>query len=289
MHLKKLLVPIDFSKGSLTTARHAGALARRFHSEVTLLHVQEFTLHSLSGPLGQGITSWEALRAEHSAARQKQLDDFATGELAGFTVRRRTCGGDPASAIVKCAREEASDLILMPTHGGGAFRQFLLGSVTAKVIHDADCPVWTGAHVVETPASDPDQVHHVMCAVDFGVESTKTIQWAAAFAAEFGAKLTAVHSVSGTPPNLPDRYAFQWHQESHAGTEERLRVLLIDSGVHADALVLGDNDIPRVLSAAAKEKAADLLVIGRSCGQPKRPGSHTYAIICNSPCPVVSV
>jgi nucleotide-binding universal stress UspA family protein len=289
MQLKKLLVPSDFSKGSLAAARHAGVLARHFHSDVTLLHVHEFRVHSLTGPLGSGITSWEALRAEHSAARQKQLDDFATDELAGFSVKRRTCSGDPAKAIVDCAREEKTDLILMPTHRGEAFRQFLLGSVTAKVIHDADSPVWTVTHLAEIPAVEPSKVRHVMCAVDFGAESAKAIRWAADFAAEFGAKLTAVHSVSGTPPNLPDRYAFQWHQESHCGAEERLRVLLIDAGVQADVLVAGDNDIPRVLSSVAREKEVDLLVIGRSSAQPKRPGSHTYAIICNAPCPVASV
>ena len=40
----------------------------------------------------------------------------------------------------------------MPTHGYGPFRRFILGSNTAKVLHDADCPVWTGVHVEEIPA-----------------------------------------------------------------------------------------------------------------------------------------
>ncbi len=39
----------------------------------------------------------------------------------------------------------------MPTHGYGPFRRFILGSVTAKVLHDADCPVWTGVHLEEAP------------------------------------------------------------------------------------------------------------------------------------------
>jgi hypothetical protein len=34
-------------------------------------------------------------------------------------------------------------MILMPTHGYGPFRQMLLGSVTAKVLHDSKCPVLT--------------------------------------------------------------------------------------------------------------------------------------------------
>ncbi|MGA8595805.1 MAG: universal stress protein [Bryobacteraceae bacterium] len=46
--------------------------------------------------------------------------------------------GDPAAAIVKCAQAEQVDLIMMPTHGYGPYRKFLLGSVTAKVLHDSD-------------------------------------------------------------------------------------------------------------------------------------------------------
>jgi len=42
---------------------------------------------------------------------------------------------------------------MMPTHGLGGFRRFLLGSVTAKVLHDADCPVWTGVHLERAPHS----------------------------------------------------------------------------------------------------------------------------------------
>jgi nucleotide-binding universal stress UspA family protein len=290
--LERILVPIDFSDGSLIAASHAGALARHFHSEVTLLHVNEFlVIHPLTGPLGFGITSWESIRSEHLTTRQKELDEFGTVELSGISVKRLVCSGDPAKLIVERALAESSDLIIMPTHGGGPFRRFLLGSVTAKILHDAECPVWTGPHLAEPPALTPTDIRHVMCAVNFGPQSSKAVRWAAAFAAEFGAKLTVVHAVLETPPSLPDQYAFQWHGEAHCGAGERLRTLLLDSGIRADSLVVSDGDVPRALSAAAKEKGAGLLVIGRSCAgeMAKRLGSHTYAIICNAPCPAVSI
>src|SRR5579859_1536808 len=137
--LERILVPIDFSDGSLSAASQAGALARHFHSKVTLLHVNEFlAIHALTGPAGLGITSWESIRSEHLAARQKELDEFARAELSGISVRRLVCTGDPAKLIIEHACAENSELIIMPTHGGGLFRRFLLGSVTAKVLHDAD-------------------------------------------------------------------------------------------------------------------------------------------------------
>jgi nucleotide-binding universal stress UspA family protein len=291
-HLGKILLPIDFSASGLTAANHVGALARHFHSEVTLLHVNDFSvLHPLNGPLGFGITSEEAERAEHLSRRQQQLDEFGVAELRGVSVKRLLRCGDPAKLIVECAGEDKSELILMPTRGHGSFRRFLLGSVTSKVLHDAESPVWTSTHLAEPLTLNPTEVRHVMCAVDFGPQSCKVLSWAASFASEFGAKLTAVHAVLQTPPTLPDRHTFYWHDQAHLGAEERLRGLVLDSRIQADVLVVSNGDVPKALSAAAKEKGAELLVIGRSwaCDLPRRLGTHAYFIICNAPCPVVSI
>ena len=272
--------------------RHAGALARRFHSEITLLHVAEFSIvHPLSGPLGFGITSTEAERAEHMERRRQQLAQFSEDELSGIPVKRILCCGDPAQVIVERARAEKSDLILMPTRGYGAFRRFLLGSVTAKVLHDGECPVWTGVHLMDSPLADLGEIRQVMCAVSLGPQSANIIRWAADFAAEFGARLTVALAVIDAPPSLPERYMFQWHEEAHWGAEERLHALLLDSGIHADILVVSDGDVPKSLSLASLEKGAELLVIARGCAHDaeKKLGAHAYATICHAPCPVVSV
>jgi hypothetical protein len=54
---------------------------------------------------------------------------------------------DFSVCISSLARDWGIGLIMMATRGRGLFRAALLGSVTAKVLHDADCPVWTAAHV----------------------------------------------------------------------------------------------------------------------------------------------
>src|SRR5215467_7356165 len=82
----------------------------------------------------------------------------------------------------------------MPTHGHGPFRRFLLGSNTARVLHDAHCPIWTGVHVDEAAVDDSAPFRHVLCAVDLGEESHKAVCWALTFAREFGAMLTLVHA-----------------------------------------------------------------------------------------------
>ncbi len=290
--LQRILVPVDFSDNSVIAASQAGALARRFHAEITLLHVSEFLItYPASGPLGFGITSLEAERAEYLNRQRQYLDKFGAEELSGVPVRRVLCCGDPAKLIVGRSREEQSDLILISTRGHGTFRRFLLGSVTAKVLHDAECPVWTTTHHAEPSAHSPSDAGRVMCAVKLGPESSNAIRWASAFAAESGAKLSVSNVVLDQPPNLPERYMFQWHEEAHWGADEQLHALLHDLGIRADVLVVSDGDIPKAISAAAKEQGAGLLVIGRTCtNRATRPlGSHAYSIICNAPCPVVSI
>jgi nucleotide-binding universal stress UspA family protein len=280
--IHRILVPADFSGNSLIATGQAGALARQCDAQVTLLYGDEFQVMS---PF-----TTEAHRAAHVAARGQELMEFGKEELRDVAVKRVVCCGDPAKVIVARAQEEQSDLIVMPARGSGVFRRFLLGSVTAKVLHDADCPVWTGAHLAE-PHPGHTEVRNVLCAVDFGAQTNKAIHWAAEVARAFGAKLTLVHAVLEMPPNLPDRFAFQWHEESNSGASDRLHEMLVDCDVTAKALVVSDGDVPKALAAAVRRTGADLLVIGRNAveGGAGRPGSQTYPIVCGSPCAVVSV
>lgn len=292
LKLDKILVPIDFSERSAIAALDAGKLARHCHSDVTLLYVNELAVvHPTTGPLGFGVSPANAaMETGNISRRRQQLDAFGIAELDRVKVKRLVCSGDPARVIVEHAHSGGMDLILMPTHGKGLFRRLLLGSVTAKVLHDSECPVWTGSHAGDAPAHSPTEVHHVMCAVNFGPQSAKAVRWAADFAAEFGAKLTVVHAVLGTPPNLPERYMFQWHGEAIGGAEERLRALLLASHAQADVLIV-DGETPKVLATAVRQQGAGLLVIGRSCvsGRNGRLGSDAYGIICHAACPVVSI
>ena len=287
---KKILLPVDFSENSLIAARHAAALACHEHAELTLLHVNELSIfHPLAGPLGFGISERDAALNQHMAGRRKELDAFALAELAGIPTKRIVCCGEPSKVIVERARAENTDLIMIPTRGHGPLRHFLLGSVTAKVLHDAECPVWTSTH--DGIAQAPAPVHHVMCAVNFDPCSRAVIPWAARFAAEFGARLTVVHSVCHTPPELPERYRAAWHEEAFWRADERVHSLLRELGVQSEVLIVDSSEPAKSLAAAAREKGAGLLVIGRgsSTANSGRLGSHAYGIICQSPCPMISV
>src|ERR1700683_3559943 len=104
-----------------------------------------------------------------------------------------TSSGDPALRIADFAHENAVDLIMMATHGTGLFRSLLIGSVTAKVLHDAKCAVWTATHAEEQRS--PDVPRTILCAVDGTDKTPALIQWAAEFSQRMGASLKVLHVV----------------------------------------------------------------------------------------------
>ena len=285
--LDRILLPVDFSERSVGAARYARTLACHFHSELTLLHVLA-PPHYEFGALEIGGSMLSELYRNRSAQIKKELETFLSAELAGLPVLRLVLEGDPARRIVEHAHSGGSHLIIMPTHGYGPFRRFILGSITAKVLHDADCPVWTGVHLEETPAAAPAP-RHVMCAVDLGPQSAQALAWAAWLAGVCGARLTVAHAVT-SPPDAAGDSETDWRVDLRgaAGAELcRLR-----ESISQDAeMVIEAGDPPQVICSAAARTGADVLVIGRgsAAGHFGRLRTNAYAIIRQSPCPVVSV
>ncbi|MCD6030832.1 MAG: UspA domain protein [Thermomicrobiales bacterium] len=266
-----ILVPVDFSERAAPAARYAKSLAVQFDSPLILLHALAPLQFELGAPdiSGQMIGEIYRNRAQQSA---DELRTFLADELAGLPVDRITAEGDPASVIVETAHNRAG-LIVMPTHGYGRFRRFILGSTTAKVLHDADCPVWTGVHLENAPAASVP-IRHVLCAVDLGPLSSKTLCWAASLAVQFDARLTLMHVALG------------------AADAARREIERLQCFVHAEAEPLIETgDPPATICSAAGRIGADVLVIGRgsAAGVFGRLRANAYSIIRQSPCPVVSV
>ncbi len=289
LSINKILLPTDFSEASAGAARQAAALARHFHSEIVLLHVQTVPGYYSAGALDGGFVGFAPdLLAEQ---QRRELESFMSDELADVPVRRVLLEGDPARRIVQFAHEEQVNLIAMPTHGYGAFRRFILGSVTAKVLHDAECPVWTGVHLEEAAAADSIAIRNVMCAVDLGPHSRQTLCWAARLAAEFDAALALVHATAPLDLNGPGgRYVVpEWRGVLLKYAGDQIEKLQQDVSTHAEVYV-ESGDTPKVVRVAAEQARADVLVIGRSpSGVSGRLRTNAYAIIRESPCPVVSV
>ncbi len=288
LKISRILLPIDLQDPSKRVVHQAAALARHFHSEIVLLHVVTPLSYSASMIEGNYVpVNLGDLMKELINQAQKQLDRALGPELEGIPVKRILLEGDPALTIVQTARLEKADLIAMPTHGYGAFRRFLLGSVTAKVLHDSDCPVWTGAHMESEPARE-FKIRNILCGVDLSPHSAKTVQWAAQLAAEFDARLTLAHITSGMEIYGPGAYQVDpsWTEALVSSAKRQLANLQQEVGTKAEVFI-GSGDVHKLLSHAAVQTSADLLIVGRP---PKgRLRATGYGIIRDSPIPVLSV
>ena len=198
--------------------------------------------------------------------------------------------GDPTEEIVKMVRSWTPDLVMMPTYGLGFFRPPLLGSVTAKVLHDIDRPVWTAVHAENAPPLEKITLLKVLCAVDLGQRTASVLEWAASFAAQYEADLGLVHAAPIVEPP-PGRTLDRNFADSLAA-EARARLTALQAAAGARAMVFVNPGEPsKVVACAAKDFRADLVIIGRHGGS--GPEGHlrhnAYAIIRESPCPVISI
>ena len=215
MLFSKILVPVDFSRRSLGMAHYACKLGARYKAEVTLLNVIETPCYGVPGA-GLELPAFAPVLPEWKAQHEERLAAFTCKACAGTTVNSMVVEGNPAAKIEETASELGVDLVMLPTHGYGAFRRLLIGSVTSKVLHDLHCPVFTGAHIEEAPAIEKIRFDRVLCAVDLKRDCRRVLEWAASFAGDFGAQLVALNVVP--MPFVPTDSAFDlnWFSELEA-------------------------------------------------------------------------
>jgi nucleotide-binding universal stress UspA family protein len=283
INFSRILFPVDFSAQSRAAAPFVKAMAKCFGAEVAALHVIDIP------PSFAAIVETERLKIEASAA----LNLLLAEELSGVRVTAELADGDAARSIVNYAQDRHVDLIMMPTHGHGPFRALLLGSVTAKVLHDARCPVWTGVHAEKMMGRSPDRWKRVLCTLDTEVDTDghagNVLQWALEFARGQNMELRVVHAVAGaggmwSDQSDPSMYEFLFH-----AAREKLAGLQAKAGTNLEIFLL-PGSVGSAVHKAALEFEADLIVIGRGAAQqafgPLR--SHAYSIIREAPCPVIS-
>ena len=262
MRIQKILFPVDFSDRSRGATNFVEEFIGLFQAELTLLHVvPPFTYNDTM---------------DKEADSRLQLESFLPSDFAYFNVKRVLLHGDPALQIVDFARSNGFDLIMLSTHGYGPYRRYLLGSVTAKVLHDSDCPVWTTSHLKNAPPIEKISIRNILCAVDLDSQGLKVLQWGASLAAEFQAHLSLLHVIPEPDQDVRVRNAI----------EEMQRKAGIKATLH-----LEQGDIPDHVQRVAEQLHADLVLIGRSsdAGVFGRLRKNAYAIIRQTPCPVISV
>jgi nucleotide-binding universal stress UspA family protein len=285
---KRILFPVDFSERSRAAAPFVLSMAQRYQAHVVLIHVLQppMPIYAGMGMIYDEGIDFKSLSADLRAELQK----FAESELPKVEVTCVAEPGDAAAAISQYAADEKIDLIAMPTHGYGPFRRALLGSVTAKILHDVNVPVWTAAHAPEASHRAHPQPRHILCAIDLKPESRHTLEFAIELAGDTEATVEVV-------------YAAHEGEVDAVHSERKLQDLLVEAGrtrlVKIEEEPAGSEvqaavnagTVAHMVRTVALAKRSDLVVIGRGEIHSTfgRLRANAYSIVREAPCPVLSV
>lgn len=264
LSISNILVPVVFARRCAWAARYAAHLANEFGSQLVFLNV------------GQ----------ENDA---NSLEEFISKEIGEVAHKSVVIDGDPADRIIELAKEYNTDLVLMPTYHG-RFRTFLIGSVTAKVLHDVECPVLTGVHRYDDSPTVPGTFRSIVCGLDDASGCIPLFHWARELADRFGAHLRLVHAIPAVDESSENCGEIEIRRYLLSQTQTRFRAHFAAER-EQPSIDLRGGEIAKVICEAALVEHADLIIIGR--GHTNRAlgrlRTHTYSIIRNAPCPVISV
>lgn len=284
---KTILFPVDFSDRCRAIAPFVRQTAEKFDASLILLHAVDpvpLVMGSVEASAAMPLPDFVEMRKR----QENRLKDFDEELFSGMKCTRLVEDGEPGRVVRDTIRHQGADLVMLPTHGHGAFRRFLLGSVTAKVLHDVDCAVWTDVHHTESQPAFP--YRHILCALDMDAEETPAVLRAAQSVAHtYDAELQFIHVVE-TPPAAWEVDYGPYRKAVLDAADEKMRRLRHEAGIQTPYEIVEGNPSEE-LRRVAIERKADLIVTGRghARGGLSRAWSQLFDIIREAPCPVLSI
>jgi len=288
MKIRRILIPTDLSEAADRALKQAVELAVQHRAKIDILHV--VTLQNLNPTNVQ-----QSLDAYMKKVEEEVFGDLATrsdaiktrGLAVETVVVRRPY---PVEAILERIRETEPDVVVMGTHGRSGLRKLLLGSVAARIVLEARCPVMTVAMDAEV-AEGGKGFDPILVPVDFSEYSERAVETARALRAPSG-RLILEHVVSS--PVHPSLYAggvtklFSLHPELPGLIGKKLSEL--DQG--PGEIVVTEGSIVEEILETARCKKAQLIVMGtRGLSRPDYLllGSVTERVIGRAKVPVFAI
>jgi universal stress protein A len=139
LHLKKILVPIDFSTMSKQAFQYALRFAEQFRCEIILLHVVEPETLIAGTPLAVDV--FAQLDEDTTAAEADLAALAASSRNRPNSVTSAVRNGHAPNEITKAAKDLDVDLIIIATHGYTSWRHLCISSTAERVVRAAPCPV----------------------------------------------------------------------------------------------------------------------------------------------------
>jgi len=139
---KPILFATDGSPSAEEAQREAFELAERFEAPLLVVSVAHTAVPAV-GYAGYGYSNVvvELTEAEHKRVRELLASVAETAEAEGIHCSTVAADGFVVEEICKKASEYDAQLIVVGSHGWGAARRLLSGSISTGLVHSAPCPV----------------------------------------------------------------------------------------------------------------------------------------------------
>jgi nucleotide-binding universal stress UspA family protein len=196
--IKKILVPIDYSKPSLKALNYALELAESIHAEV-IIHHAIFPFMITEDYFEYSIVE-NYINAKKEKL-QKFIKNLSKKKNSNDIKISYSCHiGLPCQSILEVTKNQKIDLIILGTGGTKDFNQVIIGSKTANIISNSTVPVFLLPinSIVETNKTE------IVFATDFlDVPKGKSKKILIAFAKSKQAQINVLHIIkSGNMPEI---------------------------------------------------------------------------------------
>jgi len=301
--IERVLVPVDFSVHSREAVKAAMEIKRNFEAKLIFHHVFDITeLLGLGWTVyGESLEGEAVTRMEDDS--KKELDRFINEmEIPTDEVDLLVSRGKPFVEIVRVARDEKVDMVVMGTHGRKGIELLLLGSNAEKVVRKAPCSVMTIRHREDHPPR-PFPANTILVPTDFSLTSERAMSMAINIAAACSGKIILMHVFSdfkiGEAVNWTS-YVSTPISEAEIGDEivkrayEELDTFVGKfpvGDVKVETRVVEDRPYEGIVSMAQEENA-NLIVMGthgRTGISHLLMGSTAEKVVRTALCPVLTV
>lgn len=150
--IQRILCPTDFSEPSYEGIKVANEIGLKFSAEIILIHfVSLIPVMTTPAEPAAPAMDVQAYQNDMIAHARKKIQTAADANISeALSVQTFVGLGSAADEIVLFAEKEKVNLIVMATHGHTGWRRLILGSVTEKVIRNAQCYVLSVPAPAET-------------------------------------------------------------------------------------------------------------------------------------------
>jgi len=187
--MKTILVPTDFSKNSDNAIHFALELNKKLNAKVTLFH--SYVVPAYASDIPVVMASDDELKSA-SEKGMNQLGERLKMDYPGMDIETMIHDGYAEDEIVAATTDNKTDLVIMGTQGASGLREVLIGSITAAVMEDTECPV------LAIPENATFKgLHKIVFATNYAENDFENVENVIDIARKFDAEVILLHISSG--------------------------------------------------------------------------------------------